>query len=256
MKMSTSRPSKRHALITGGGTGIGLAIARELKSNGTRVTVCGRNLDRLKEVADTYGFLPLEMDVTREESVKNATRIAEKTVGVINIHVANAGIAEGVGFASMDIGFWRKIMATNLDGAYLSIKYSLASMIKGDWGRIIAISSVAGIRGLKGASAYTASKHGMIGLIRALSEEYLYSGITANAVCPGYVETPIVDRNVTLISKNLNISPEEAHVRLSRLNRNKKMLQPEEVAKTVLWLCSKGSNNVNGQVIPIAGGQV
>ena len=254
--MKLHSTSKHHALITGGGTGIGLAIARELKDSGAKVSICGRNLDRLVEVAEMYDLVPLEMDVTKENAVKEATRKAVETSGRITIHVANAGIAEGMDFSSMDFDFWRKIMSTNLDGAFLSIKYSLESMSKGDWGRIIAVSSVAGLRGLKGASAYTASKHAMIGLVRAISEEYLFSGITANAVCPGYVETPLVDRNVAQLSKSLNISPEEARNKLSRLNRNKKMLQPEEVAKTVLWLCSEGSDNVNGQVIPIAGGQV
>ena len=254
--MSYSKKANLHALITGGGTGIGLSIARELKNSGAKVTICGRNHERLVEVSEMYDFVPVEMDVTKEDSVRDATRKAEEQSGTINIHIANAGIAEGQNFTAMDFDFWRKIMSTNLDGAFLSIKYSLESMMKSDWGRIIAISSVAGLRGLKGASAYTASKHAMIGLVRAISEEYLYTGITANAVCPGYVETPLVDRNVEEISKTMDISPEEARNKLSRLNRNKKMLKPEEVAKTVLWLCSDGAENVNGQVIPIAGGQV
>ena len=248
--------SNSHALITGGGTGIGLAIAKELKNSGARVTICGRNLDRLLEVSERYDFVPLAMDVTNEKAVRVATRKAEEIAGRITIHVANAGIAEGMNFSTMNFDFWRKIMSTNLDGAYLSIKYALESMYKGNWGRIIAISSVAGLRGLKGASAYTASKHGLIGLIRSVSEEFMYSGITANAVCPGYVETPLVERNVVQLAKSLDIKPEEAKSKLSRLNRNKQMLQPEEVAKTVLWLCSEGSDNINGQVIPIAGGQV
>ena len=254
--MNTEIPSKPHALITGGGTGIGLAIAKELKASGAEVTVCGRNFSRLQEVSEVHGFIPLQMDVTSENSVKKATQKAEEISGIINIHVANAGIAEGIEFAEMDFSFWRKTMSTNLDGAYLSIKYSLASIAKGNWGRIIAISSVAGLRGLKGASAYTASKHALIGLVRGISEEYLYSGITANAICPGYVETPLVDRNVEKMAENFDISPEEARQKLSRLNRNKKMLQPEEVAKTVMWLCSEGSDNISGQAIPIAGGQV
>ena len=164
--MNYKIPSNPHALITGGGTGIGLAIAKELKSSGAKVTVCGRNLRRLQEVSEAHGFIPIEMDVTSESSVKKATLEAEEISGIINIHVANAGIAEGMDFAEMDFDFWRKIMSTNLDGAYLSIKYSLASMSQGNWGRIIAISSVAGLRGLKGASAYTASKHALIGLVR------------------------------------------------------------------------------------------
>jgi len=254
--MNTEIPSKPHALITGGGTGIGLAIAKELKASGAEVTVCGRNFSRLQEVSEVHGFSPLKMDVTSENSVKKATLKAEEISGIINIHVANAGIAEGMEFAEMDFSFWRKTMSTSLDGAYLSIKYSLASIAKGNWGRIIAISSVAGLRGLKGASAYTASKHALIGLVRGISEEYLYSGITANAICPGYVETPLVDRNVEKMAENFDISPEEARQKLSRLNRNKKMLQPEEVAKTVMWLCSEGSDNISGQAIPIAGGQV
>ena len=146
-------------------------------------------------------------------------------------------------------------MTTNLDGAFWTIRESLASMRQTDWGRVIAISSVAGIRGLKGAAAYTASKHGMIGLIRSLSEDYLGQPITFNAVCPGYTDTEIITRNVETIRDRAGISEEEARKIMVHTNRHKRLIEPEEVSAAVTWLCGPGSQSINGQTIEIMGGQ-
>ncbi len=248
--------SARHALITGGGTGIGLAIASRLAGAGARVTVCGRDIERLRRVAADNAFHAVQMDVTDEESVTNATAAAVHRLGPIDIHVANAGIAESQCFEDMSLEFWRRILATNLDGAFLSIRESLRTMRQGEWGRIIAIASVAGLRGLKYASAYTVSKHGLVGLTRALSEELMGSGITANAICPGYVDTPILERNLDDIAARTGKSRDEALAALLRLNRDKRLIDPSEVGAVALWLCAPGSEGVNGQIIPIAGGQV
>ncbi len=245
-----------HTLITGGGTGIGLATATELARHGANVTICGRNLNRLESVSQDKRFFAVQMDVTIEDSVRQAIDKAVERYGNIAIHVANAGIAEGKPFMAIEHDDWRRIMATNLDGAFLTIQAALESMHRGTWGRIIAISSVAGLRGLKGATAYTASKHGLIGLIRGISEEFLHSGITANAICPGYVDTPLVSRNIKSIAKELNIAPKDARAKLLRLNRHHRMIRPEEVANCVSWLCRPGSESINGQTIPVTGGHV
>jgi NAD(P)-dependent dehydrogenase (short-subunit alcohol dehydrogenase family) len=129
-------------------------------------------------------------------------------------------------------------------------------MRRAEWGRVVAISSIAGLRGLKGASAYTASKHGLIGLVRALSEDYLGSGLTFNAVCPGYVDTEIVSRNAAAISERAGVTPDEARAMMIAANRHDRLIAPDEVAQAVLWLCGPGSGSVNGQCIEIAGGQV
>ncbi len=244
-----------HALVTGGGTGIGAAISSSLADSGAEVTICSRNPER-PAGSPSRRIHPLVMDVTDENSVRSSTARAVEERGPVTIHIANAGIAEGMSFGDSDLDHWRRMLNTNLLGAYLSIRESLDSMQQGKWGRIIAIASVAGLRGLKGASAYTASKHGLVGLVRALSEELKGSGITVNAVCPGYVDTPLVDRNLDDIMARAGKTREEALASMLRLNRDRRLVDVSEVAAVVAWLCGAGSEGINGQVIPIAGGQV
>lgn len=244
----------KHAIVTGGGTGIGLAIARALADQGAAVTITGRRREVLEEAAGDV-LHPLVMDVTDEASVADGIAQAVEARGPVQICVPNAGVAEGRALHKTDTEFWRRVMTTNLDGAFWTIRESLASMRQTDWGRVIAISSVAGIRGLKGAAAYTASKHGMIGLIRSLSEDYLGQPITFNAVCPGYTDTEIITRNVETIRDRAGISEEEARKIMVHTNRHKRLIEPEEVSAAVTWLCGPGSQSINGQTIEIMGGQ-
>ena len=247
----------KHALVTGGGTGIGLAIAETLAGSGANVTITGRRLEVLQAVAKHHdGIHAAVMDVTDEASVKRAVSAAVAAHGLVDICVANAGIAEGRGLAKTDLDFWRRIMTTNLDGAFLTIRECMASMYKQDWGRVIAVSSIAGLRGSKGTSAYTASKHGVLGLIRALSVDYIGTGITFNALCPGYVDTPIIEQNVTSISGRTGMGADEARALMVDANPHGRLIAPAEVAAAALWLCAPGSESVNGQAIEIAGGQV
>ena len=248
------RLNDRHALVTGGGTGIGLAIARAVAAEGAQVTITGRRLEILESVAGD-GLHALQMDVSDEASVVRGVAEAVAARGPVQICVPNAGIAEGRALHKTDLAFWRQMMAINLDGAFLTIRECLPGMRQAGWGRVIAVSSIAGLKGLKGAPAYTASKHGMIGLIRALSEEYLGSELTFNALCPGYVDTEIVSRNVTAISERAQISADQARAVMVEANKHKRLIAPEEVAAAALWLCAPGSESVNGQAIEIAGGQ-
>ena len=244
----------RHALITGGGTGIGLAIARTLAAQGAQVTITGRRRDILQSVA-TDQIHALAMDVTDEAQQIEAIAQAVSERGAINICVANAGIAEGRSLQKTTMEFWRQIMATNLDGAFITIRESLRSMLESDWGRVIAISSIAGVRGLKGGGAYSASKHGVIGLIRSYSEEYMGGHVTFNAICPGYVDTPIIDHNLEVIQKR-GFSREDAMNMMVTANPHKQLIPPQDIAEAALWLCSPYSGSVNGQTLEIAGGQV
>jgi NAD(P)-dependent dehydrogenase (short-subunit alcohol dehydrogenase family) len=247
----------KHALVTGGGTGIGLGIAMGLAEAGAEVTITGRNIDRLDQVATTHPRLhALQMNVDDVASVRDGIADAARMRGPIAICIANAGIAEPARFAKETPEHWRATMATNLDGVFLTFQAAMATLGRDDWGRMIAISSIAGLRGLKGAIAYTASKHGVIGMIRGLSEEYMGSALTFNAICPGYVDTPIVDRNAAQIATHQGISEDEARTALARANRHKRMLDVDEIAATALWLCSDAARSVNGQAIQIAGGQV
>lgn len=245
----------KHALVTGGGTGIGLAIARALAADGVQVTITGRRKERLDEVA-TDGITGLAMDVRDEEDVVTKVAAAVDARGPVQICVANAGIAEGRAVHKTTLEFWRNMMATNLDGAFLTIRECLHGMRETDWGRVITIASMAGVRGLPGAACYTASKHGLIGLTRALSEDYIAKPYTFNAICPAYVDTPIVDRNTTAISQRAGISADDARAVMVNANRHKRLIAPEEIAAAAMWLVRPGSESVNGQTIEIAGGQM
>ena len=247
--------SGKHALVTGGGTGIGLAIARALAAQGAQVTITGRRLDVLR-AAEGAGIHAAAMDVTDETAQIETIAAAVAARGPIQICIANAGIAEGRTLQKTDLDFWRKIMATNLDGAFVTIREALKSMLSTDWGRVIAVSSIAGVRGLKGAGAYSASKHGVIGLIRAYSEEHMGGPITFNAICPAYVDTDIVTRNVEAIKTRAGISQDDALNMMTSQNRHGRLIAADEIARTALWLCDPASASVNGQTIEIAGGQV
>ncbi|MGI3170812.1 SDR family NAD(P)-dependent oxidoreductase [Pseudooceanicola sp. C21-150M6] len=245
----------KHAIVTGGGTGIGLAIARALVAQGAQVTITGRRMEVLKEVAEP-GMFPAVMDVTDENQIIDVTAAAVEARGPIQICVANAGIAEGKKLHKTSSDFWRKIMTTNLDGCFYTVRESLKSMMTTDWGRCIAVSSIAGLRGSAGAGAYAASKHGVIGMMRSFAEDFLQEPYTFNSICPGYVDTPIVTRNTDSISQRAGVSEQEARDMMVNLNRHKKLILPEEVAAAAVWLCNPLCESVNGSEIAIGGGQV
>lgn len=245
----------KHAIVTGGGTGIGLAIAKAMAEAGAEVTITGRRADVLDAVAG--GRLHAQqMDVADEASVVQGFATAVEARGPIAICVANAGIAEGKALHKMDMDFWRKVIGINLDGAYLTLREAMKSMNGLDYGRVIAIASIAGLKGLRGAPAYTASKHGMIGLIRGLSEDFMGSPITFNAICPGYVDTAIVSENTTSIAARAGITEEQALKMMVKTNRHQRLITPEEVAHTAMYLCSDQAGSINGQTLEIAGGQM
>jgi NAD(P)-dependent dehydrogenase (short-subunit alcohol dehydrogenase family) len=247
--------SGKHALITGGGTGIGLAIAQDLAAKGCQVTITGRRQEVLDAVAG-QNMTGMAMDVRDEADVVAKVAAAVKANGPIQICIPNAGIAEGKSVHKTSMEFWRNMMATNLDGAFLTIRESLGSMRQTDWGHVIAISSMAGLRGLPGAACYAASKHGMIGLIRSLSEDYMGKPYTFNSICPGYVDTPIVERNTASIAERAGVSAEQARAMMVKANRHQRLIEPSEVAAAAAWLIAPGSESINGQSIEIAGGQM
>lgn len=247
--------SGKHALVTGGGTGIGLAIAKDLAAAGAKVTITGRRQEVLDEVA-TDGMTGRAMDVRDEQSIVSTIAASVEASGPIQICVANAGIAEGKNLMKMDLDFWRNMMSTNLDGAFLTIRETMRSMQQTDWGRVITVASVAGLRGLPGAPCYTASKHGLIGLTRALSEDYMMAPYTFNAICPAYVDTPIVERNTSSIAQRAGLSEEDARNVMVKANRHKRLILPEEVSTMAMWLVGPHSGSVNGQALEISGGMM
>jgi len=238
----------RHALITGGGTGIGEAIALALAAEGCSVTITGRRMEALEATcAKAKGIHPLVMDVNDEASVVNGTAAAIKARGAVDIHVANAGIAETSAFAKTSLEFWRKVMTTNLDGAFLTCREVVPGMMAGGWGRIITISSIAGLKGLKYGAAYSASKHGLIGLTRVISEEFMHKGITANAICPGSIDTPMLRGAMEKRGRD----PQEVAERLSLIGRFGTV---DEIAGAALWLCSGAAGFTMGHALAVDGG--
>ncbi|MCG6904884.1 MAG: SDR family oxidoreductase [Rhodobacter sp.] len=245
----------KHALVTGGGTGIGLGIARALADAGAEVTITGRRIEVLRDAAKGQPRLHAAvMDVTDADAVSEVIAQAADARGPISICVANAGIAEGRSIHKTDPEFWRRTMATNLDGAYLTIRSALGTLRGADWGRMIAMSSIAGTRGLKGAPAYSASKFGLIGLIKSLSMDFAGTGITCNAICPAYVETEIIDRNVTSIQARTGMDADAARALMVDLNPHGRLITVDEIVAAAMWLVGPGSGSTNGQAIEISGG--
>lgn len=245
----------KHALVTGGGTGIGLAIAQALAAQGAQVTITGRRAEVLEQVARN-GLHAVQMDVANEDSVVSGVAKAIEARGPVQICVPNAGIAEGRALHKTDMAFWRTMMAINVDGCFLTIRECLKSMHGTDWGRVIAISSIAGLKGLKGASCYSASKHAMIGMIKALAADHLSKPYTFNALCPAYVDTNIVPQNIESIIKRTGMSAEDAMQVMLGANPHGRLIAPEEVAEAALFLCGPNSGSVNGQTLQISGGEM
>lgn len=241
----------RHALITGGGTGIGRAIAEALRDSGAVLTITGRRMQALEAVS---GVSRVQMDVSDEASVISGVSEARAMNGPVHICVANAGIAEGRNLRDTDADFWRQVMATNLDGCFHTFRACIPDMLEAGWGRAIAISSVAGVRGLKGAAAYTASKHGMIGLVRGLAADFVQKPLTVNAICPAYVDTDIVSTNLDRLLER-GLSEDQAKATILGANPHGRLIAPSEVGSLARWLCSDGASSVNGQALQMAGGE-
>jgi len=246
----------QHAIVTGGGSGIGAAIASALKEQGANVTIFGRGEQRLAATAKELGVQYGVADVTDAASVQQAFKLAVERQGAINILVNNAGAAEARPFNKMDAEFWQFMMNVNLNGVYFCTRAVVEAMLAARYGRIINIASTAAQRGYAYVSAYSAAKHGVIGLTRSLALEYARKGITVNAVCPGYTDTDIVANSVQKIVAATGRSAEEALAELVSSNPQGRLIQPAEVADTVLWLCHKESSSITGQSISIAGGEV
>lgn len=244
-----------HALVTGGATGIGRAIALELANAGMDVTICGRRAEPLEKVAAEHPKLhAMTADVTDEASVARLYEEAEAARGAFDVVVANAGIASSAPAPKTTLEEWNRILNVNLTGAFLTVRPALAGMADRGRGRIVFIASVAGLRGAAYVAPYVASKHGVVGLTRALAEELLLTGVTVNAICPAYVETEMLEQSIRRVMEKTGRSEEEARRGFAEINPNHRLIQPDEVAAAALWLVSDAAISVTGQTIPISGG--
>ena len=248
----------KHALVSGGARGIGLAITRLLVQHGARVSVTGRKPQRtepLRNLADD-AVAYSSMDVCDSQSVKHAFSHAREQFGPVHILINNAGQAASATFLKTDLDLWRRMMDVNLDGTYRVTQAALPDMFAAGWGRIVNVASIAGLIGAPYISAYCASKHGVIGLTRALAVELATKSITVNAVCPGYTATDMVRDALANIVSRTGRTPEQALAELKARNPQKRLVTPEEVANAVAWLCLPGSEAITGQAITVAGGEV
>jgi NAD(P)-dependent dehydrogenase (short-subunit alcohol dehydrogenase family) len=247
----------QHALITGGGSGIGAAIARALAAEGAKLTLVGRRRERLEEVgAEPFDALVSPADVTDRAQVEDCFAIAREAQGPITILVNNAGAAESAPFAKVTEESWRATMAVNLDALLHCCQAALPDLLAAEGGRIVTIASTAGLKGYAYSAPYVAAKHGAVGLTRALAAELARTNVTANAVCPGFTDTEMVAEAVEKIRSKTGRSGDEARADLVRFNPQGRLVDPSEVANAVLWLCLPESRSINGQAIAVAGGEV
>ncbi len=245
----------KHVLITGGGTGIGAAIARALSKEGAKLSLAGRRKEPLdamaKELPRTAAIVA---DITKDADCAAMVVAANKAHGPVDIVIANAGAASSAPAAKIDLKAWQAAIDVNLTGAFLTVGAALPDVTRAPGGRIIFIASTAGLKGYPYVAAYVAAKHGVVGLMKALSIELAPKGVTVNAVCPGYTDTPLLDAAADKISAKTGRSADDSRAALAKDNAHGRLIQPEEVAATVLWLCSPAASSINGQAIAVTGG--
>lgn len=234
----------KHAVVTGGGRGIGLAIARALKANGANVSVISRSAP---DTGD--GFFRAAADVMDEASVARALEACRAKHGPIEILVNNSGIAEGAPLKRTDKAMWDRIIGTNLTGTYLCTRMAIEEMLAAQWGRIVNVASIAGLYGAPYITAYTASKHGVMGFTRALAAEIDGTGVTVNAICPGYTQTDMMQQAVQNIVRRTGIDAGQARLQLAQTNPGGRLVSLDEIAGAAVALC-EGAENGREIVLP------
>lgn len=244
----------RHALITGGGTGIGASAATHLNAAGARVSVLGRRPEPLERIRKIVKGVAVQCDVTDRGEIARAFDEARAANGPIEMLVVNAGIAESAPFHKMARESWNRIIATNLTAAFDCAQEAIGDLLASDDGRIVFVASVASLRGVPYAAHYAASKHGLLGLMRSLAAEYAKTNLTVNAVCPGYVDTPMTDQSVARVSEITGRSEGDSRAAITNMNASGRLVHPDCIGTMIMTLCLPQSRDVNGAAVTIDGG--
>ena len=246
-----------HAVVTGGGRGIGRAIAAALSNAGANVTIVGRAENPLKEaVSQGHARNYQVADVTNPAAIQTAFKSAADAYGPISILIANAGAAQSMSFANTSPDTFRQMFEVNTLGVVHAAQAVLPDMVARKFGRIIAVASTAGLKGYAYVTAYVTAKHATVGLVRALAAETSKTGVTVNALCPGYTDTDLVDESLAKITKATGRSREDALALLLKDSPLGRLIKPEEVAAAVLFLCSNEASAITGAALPISGGEI
>lgn len=245
--------------MTGASRGIGVAIAQRLLAEGARVSLLGRQLTNVSEVANKLSAdnaYAVAASVTDLDQMRAAVQDATNRFGPVDILVNNAGQAGSAPLHKMEEALWNNMLAVNLTGTYHGMRAVLPAMLERNFGRIVNIASTAGLKGYPYVAAYSAAKHGVIGLTRSVALEVAGRNITVNAVCPGYTDTDIVRETISNIQSKTGRSEAEAMAALVANNPQHRLIRCEEVANAVAWLCLPGSESITGQSIAVAGGEI
>jgi len=242
----------RTALITGGGRGIGRAIAERLAHDGFRIVVTGRTESELAEVAGASRGQAIVADLLDRASVEEICRRA----GDVDVLVNNAGIADSASLEKTPDELWDRTMELNATAPFRLCRALVPAMVKRGWGRVVNLASNAGVSGYAYTAAYCASKHALVGMTRALAVDLARTGVTVNAICPGWVETRMVEEAAARIAKKTQLSAEDAKQTLANMSPQRRMIQPEEVAHVVAMLCEEEARGIHGQALVIDGGAV
>ncbi len=241
--------SGKRVLITGGGSGAGANLARGFAAVGAEVVIAGRRMAALESVVGP-SIRAVQADVTDEASVAAMFAAA----GPCDVVIANAGAADSGNMSRVSLAQWNAMIAVNLTGVFLTLRDGLNQMQ--GWGRLISVASTAGLKGYAKVAPYAAAKHGVIGLTRSLALEIAKRPVTVNAICPGFLDTPMTDHSVEVIAAKTGKSVAEARAVLAAMNPQGRLIAPGEVTAMALWLCAPGSEGVNGQALAISGGEI
>jgi NAD(P)-dependent dehydrogenase (short-subunit alcohol dehydrogenase family) len=251
----------RIAVVTGAGRGIGAAVARALAAEGAAVALCARTKAQLVEVAEAITAeggtaLPFACDVADEGSVQAMAAAVRSALGPVDVLVNNAGVAHSAPLARTTLSDWNRILAVNATGTFLCTQAFVPDMVARRWGRVVNVASTAARMGARYIGAYAASKHAVLGFTRSIAAEVAASGVTVNAVCPGYVDTEMTRETVDRIVAKTGRSADEALAQVLATSPQKRLLGVDEVAFAVLTLCDHGARGINGQAVVLDGGEL